>query len=44
MRNKNILAIKISVHVSLGMREADTRDDMSCFVGFTSMACEIDFL
>jgi len=31
MRNKNTF-VKISVHVSLGMRGADTREDMSCFL------------
>jgi len=31
MRDKNILVVKISVHVSLGMRGADTREDVSCF-------------
>ena len=31
MRDKNILVVKISVHMSLGMRGADTREDVSCF-------------
>jgi len=32
MRNKNILVVKISVHVSLGMRGADTRGGHELFL------------